>query len=82
MEEAKRNLSNAEFQIWRAYRERRGSLFIGRRIEQAFGSFMAFYHNGKVKEEDYLEPTLFMPHEDKPKEIEISLDEAMENGFQ
>ncbi|WP_322899087.1 hypothetical protein [Acinetobacter sp. 2JN-4] len=43
---------------------------------------MAFYHNGKVKEEDYLEPTLFMPHEDKPKEIEISLDEAMENGFQ
>ncbi|WP_347005749.1 hypothetical protein [Acinetobacter sp. NIPH 1852] len=42
---------------------------------------MAFYHNGKVKEEDYLEPALFMPHEDKPNEIEISLDEAMESGF-
>ncbi|RLZ06570.1 hypothetical protein EAH57_15630 [Acinetobacter sp. 2JN-4] len=67
--------------MWRAYFERRGSLFIGRRIEQAIGDLMALYHNGKVKEEDYRDPVLFMPHEDKPEEIEISLDDAMANGF-
>ncbi|WP_171250474.1 MULTISPECIES: hypothetical protein [Acinetobacter] len=67
--------------LWRAYREKRGSLFIGRRIEQAIGGLMAFYHNGKVKPEDRVDSVIFMPHEDKPKEIELSLDEAMEKGL-
>lgn len=51
--------------MWRAYRAKRGSLVVGRRIEQAIGNLMAFYHNGKVKPEDRVDPNVFMPHEDE-----------------
>lgn len=51
--------------MWRAYRAKRGSLFVGRRIEQAIGNLMAFYHNGKVKPEDHVNPRDLMPHEDE-----------------
>ncbi|KXO78208.1 hypothetical protein AYL20_07480 [Acinetobacter venetianus] len=59
-------------QIWRAYRDKRGSLFVGRRIEQAIGGLIAFYHNGKVKQEDWIEPSDVCPHED---EVETSFEE-------
>lgn len=42
---------------------------------------MAFYHNGKVKEDDQIDPVLLMPHEDRPVEEVLSLDEAMEKGL-
>ncbi|KQK46710.1 hypothetical protein ACWXV7_07995 [Acinetobacter baumannii] len=51
---------------------KRGSLFVGRRIEQAIGHLMAFYHNGKVKREDHIDPNEFMPHED---EVETTFEE-------
>lgn len=51
--------------MWRAYRAKRGSLFVGRRIEQAIGNLMAFYHNGKVKPDERIDPRDLMPHEDE-----------------
>ncbi len=51
--------------MWRAYRAKRGSLFVGRRVEQAIGELMAFYYNGKVKPEDHMDPREFMTHEDE-----------------
>jgi len=33
---------------------------------------MAFYHNGKVKPEDHVDPNVFMPHED---EVETTFEE-------
>lgn len=61
--------------IWRAFRIKRGSLFVGRRVEQAIGYLMAFYHNGKVKPEDHVHPFDLMPHED---EVETTFEqEAM-----
>lgn len=58
--------------MWRAFRIKRGSLFVGRRVEQAIGHLMAFYHNGKVKPEDHIDPTALMPHED---EVETTFEE-------
>ncbi|MCE6002014.1 hypothetical protein KSA96_14920 [Acinetobacter pittii] len=72
IEDTWRNLSNWEVNIWRAYRAKRGSLFVGRRVEQAIGNLMAFYHNGKVKPEDHADPNDFMPHED---EVETTFEE-------
>ncbi|QDJ93762.1 hypothetical protein [Acinetobacter haemolyticus] len=52
--------------IWRAYCEKYGSLFFGRRIEQAFGNWMAHYTRYKVKEGVEIDPHDFMPHETPP----------------
>lgn len=59
---------------WAEYRQRRGSLNIGRRIEQSIGNLMAFYHNGKVEAHNRVDPLELMPHED---DIEISFEEQM-----
>ena len=59
---------------WAEYRQRRGSLNIGRRVEQSIGNLMAFYHNGKVEAHNRIDPLELMPHED---DIEISLEEQM-----
>lgn len=66
--------------IWREYRSRRGSLNVGRRVEQAIGSLMAFYHNGKVKQQHRIDPIALMPHEPQPEEKEIDLFDALANG--
>lgn len=63
--------------IWRAYRAKRGSLNIGRRVEQAIGNLMAFYHNGKVKQEHRVEAFVFMPHEDQPEVEELDLFDSL-----
>ncbi|WP_448761823.1 hypothetical protein [Acinetobacter tandoii] len=52
--------------MWRAYREKRGSLFIGRRVEQAMGNFMAHYTMFKVKDPESVSALTYMPHEDAP----------------
>ncbi len=57
-------MTGLEIAQWREYRLRRGSLNVGRRVEQAFGYFGAFYHNGKVKSEHRIDPLSLMPHED------------------
>lgn len=59
---------------WAEYRQRRGSLNVGRRVEQSIGNLMAFYHNGKVEAHNRIDPLELMPHED---DIEISLEEQL-----
>lgn len=53
--------------IWWAYREKRGSLFYGRRIEQAIGNWMAHYTMFKVKDPEDVSALTYMPHEDVPE---------------
>ncbi len=79
--EARRNLSNSEIQIWRAYRKKYGSLFFGRRIEQAIGNWMAHYTRFKVKEGSKVDARDFMPHEEKLEIPEMSLEEYMMRSF-
>lgn len=62
--EVKANLTGLEIAQWREYRLRRGSLNVGRRVEQALAEAMAFYHNGKVKPEHRIDPLVLMPNED------------------
>lgn len=59
-------------QIWWAYRQKRGSLFVGRRVELSMGDLIAFYHNSKVPQEDWIDPNDVCPHEDV---IETSFEE-------
>lgn len=66
-----------EIAIWRAYRKRRGSFNIGRRVEQAIGDLMAFYHNGKVEAKHRIDAIKLTPHEDQPEEVEVDLFEAL-----
>lgn len=63
--------------VWRAYRLKRGSLNVGRRVEQAVGNLMAFYHNGKVKQQHRIDALALMPHEDQPEVEEVDLFEAL-----
>ena len=72
--EVTRNLSRPEIMQWSAYRQRRGSLNIGRRVEQATGIAMAAYFNAGRKEHEMLHPIEFMPHED---DIIISFEEQL-----
>ncbi|MCU4496369.1 hypothetical protein [Acinetobacter ursingii] len=67
--------------IWRAYRLRRGSLNVGRRVEQAIGNLMAFYHNGKVKQQHRIDALALMPHEDQPEVEEVDLFDALAGGL-
>lgn len=76
---AKANITKAEIQIWSAYRKKRGSLFIGRRIEQAFGNFSATYLASKGAKD--VDPLSFMVHEDKPEEEVLTVDEMMQRGL-
>ena len=68
--------------MWRAYRQKYGSLFFGRRIEQGFGNLYGLYFNGKLEEKDRVDPRVFMPHETMPKEEALSVDDAMEKGLE
>lgn len=51
--------------MWRAYRQKYGSLFFGRRIEQAFGNWTAHYTSLKIQKET--DPFDFMLHEKAPE---------------
>lgn len=63
---------------WSAYRSKRGSLNIGRRVEQAVGDLMAFYANShRAKGAKPLSPFEFMPHEQKPKPVELDVEDYM-----
>lgn len=53
-----------EVNQWAVYRQRRGSLNIGRRIEQAAANIIAMNINKGLKVEDWVEPLEFMPNED------------------
>ena len=63
-----------EVNQWAVYRQRRGSLNIGRRIEQAAANIIAMNINKGLKVEDWVEPLEFMPNEDdivSPKFLNI-----------
>lgn len=53
-----------EVSQWAEYRSRRGSLSIGRRVEQAAANIIAMNINKGLKVDDWVEPLNFMPHED------------------
>lgn len=72
--EVKRNLTFAEINKWALYRQRRGSLNIGRRVEQATGHAMAAYFNVGREDHEMLHPIEFMPNED---DIVITFEEQL-----
>ena len=73
--QVKTNLTMVEVNQWAVYRQRRGSLNIGRRVEQAAANIIAMNINKGRKYEDWVEPLEFMPHED---DVEIGFEEQFE----
>jgi hypothetical protein len=64
IDKAKRSMSYAEFLTWSAYRNKRGSLNTGVRVEQAAAMLAALYASGKTKKP--LNIYDFMPHFEEP----------------
>lgn len=62
--QVKTNLTMVEVNQWAEYRSRRGSLNVGRRIEQAAANIIAMNINKGLKVENWVEPLEFMPNED------------------
>ena len=71
--EAKSRLSYREFLSWCKFRDKRGSLHVGMRVERGSALLAAIYTNSHSKEKYKLYD--FMPHEEEPV---ISLDQALE----
>ena len=65
-----------EINQWAAYRSRRGSLNIGRRVEQAAANIIAMNINKGLKVEDWVEPLEFMPNED---DVVVSFEDQVES---
>ncbi len=65
--------------FWSAYRNTRGPLNVGRRVEQAVGNLMSFY--AAFKGSKNVNSLDFMPWEDKPPEVEMSFDDYMMMQF-
>lgn len=74
--QVKTNLTMVEVNQWAIYRQRRGSLNIGRRIEQAAANIIAMNINKGLKVEDWVEPLEFMPNED---DVEIGFEDQIED---
>ena len=75
--EAKMNMTNSEVSKWVAFRNKRGSFFTGRRVEQGFGNLIATYLGSKGAKD--VKAQSFMPHEDQPQEM--SLEEYMMQAY-
>lgn len=73
--EVKNNLTLLEIKQWAEYRYRRGSLNIGRRVEQAAANMMSIYINSNCKTEDAIDAIELMPHED---DVVLSFEEQIE----
>lgn len=74
--QVKNNLTMLEINQWAEYRQRRGSLNIGRRVEQASANIIAMNINKGLKHENWLEPLEFMPNED---DVIESFEDQIEN---
>lgn len=74
--QVKNNLTMMEIKQWAEYRSRRGSLNIGRRVEQASANIIAMNINKMRKGEDWVEPLNFMPYED---DVVESFEDQIEN---
>lgn len=74
--EARSRIDYAEFLTWAAFRQKRGSLHLGMRMEHGFALLASMYANAHRKQHS---PALklydFMPH---MEEQAVSLDQAME----
>lgn len=70
-------MSYDEFQLWYHYIMKRGSLNIGRRIEQSAGFLSYLYVGSKSKKK--MKPEDFMIHEEDKKQATapVTLEEAM-----
>lgn len=73
--QVKSNLTMLEINQWAEYRHRRGSLNIGRRVEQAAANIIAMNINKGLKAEDWVEPLEFMPNED---DVVLSFEDQVE----
>lgn len=62
--QVKCSLTLFELRQWAEYRRRRGSLNVGRRVEQSAANIIAMNINKNLKSENWVEPLEFMPHED------------------
>ncbi|WP_054889159.1 MULTISPECIES: phage tail assembly protein T [Pseudomonas] len=71
--EAKERLSLQEFRSWEKFRNRRGSLHLGMRIERGSALLATLYANTHTKDGGY-KVYDFMPHESEPA---MTLEEAM-----
>lgn len=60
-------MTHVEVMMWMAYRNKRGSLNVGRRVEQAIGGLLAVYVSSKSKPGTDVDALAFMPHEDRPE---------------
>jgi len=65
-------MSRAEFMKWIAFRNKRGSLFTGRRVEQMVANLMALYANVNSKNGGH-DMYDFALHEEEP---ELTLEQA------
>lgn len=72
--EAKQRLSYVEFQRWVRFRQLRGSLHTGMRIERSAAMLAAMYANAHSKRGGYTVYD-YAPHMEEP---ELTLEEAME----
>jgi hypothetical protein len=63
--------------VWCAYRNKRGSLNIGRRMEQAIAPLATMYSRNHSSNPDDIFQSDFMPNEDEP---ELTWQEAMERS--
>ena len=65
--EAKANISRPELMTWRSYRDKYGSLFFGRRLEQEFARLFVRYFNSHASEDERIEDAReYMLHEEIP----------------
>lgn len=62
--QVKNNLTMLEINQWAEYRSRRGSINIGRRVEQAAANIIAMNINKGLAGEYWVDPLTFMPNED------------------
>lgn len=63
---AKESVSMQEFNSWIAYRKKRGSFNINRRIDVAIARLSAIYINSKVEPSKHCSIYDFLPYEDEP----------------
>lgn len=74
--QVKNNLTMLEVKQWAEYRYRRGSLNVGRRVEQSVANMMAIHINMGRDAADCIEPLELMPHED---DVEVGFEAQIDD---
>lgn len=64
--EAHENMTMPEFLVWQKFRNKRGSLHMGMRVEESVAKFLAYWFNSKTaKDAPKHYPQDFAPHMDE-----------------